>query len=361
MKTNKIILNFILKIVYLYTLIKPIKLNQIVFVSLEGKQLKDDFYLLNQYLKKDTSLIIKHVLFDYNKKNIKNNFLYLINCIKQTYYINTSKVVILNDNNYVVSNFKRSGVTVIQLWHASGAIKKFGNALKRTYEIKNYDYVVANGPYWIKPYSLAFNVASNQVILTGMPRLDLLYDKDYLNSRKEYIYQKYPLLGEKKIALYAPTFRGNIYTGIRQAPIDLNLVVSNLRDDELLVVKNHPLLKEYRLPSNVIDMSDENIYDLFAISSCLISDYSSIILDYYLLNKPIYVFLKDYDLYQNQVGYFLDPTLLPGEKIYHEKDLINLFEMRKTGFDLPIFSNFDGNNTKRLGEFIKNKIRPLEI
>lgn len=47
----------------------------------------------------------------------------MLNCIKQIYVINTSKVVLITDNNYVISNFKRPGVKVIQVWHATGAIK----------------------------------------------------------------------------------------------------------------------------------------------------------------------------------------------------------------------------------------------
>ena len=48
----------------------------------------------------------------------------MLNCIQQLFIINTSKVVIIRDNNYVVSTFKREGVNVIQVWHACGAIKK---------------------------------------------------------------------------------------------------------------------------------------------------------------------------------------------------------------------------------------------
>ena len=54
----------------------------------------------------------------------------------------------------------------------TGAIKKFGNVIKREYPIKNYDYVIANSEYWKVPYQEAFNVNKENVVVTGMPRVD---------------------------------------------------------------------------------------------------------------------------------------------------------------------------------------------
>ena len=82
------------------------------------------------------------VLTHFEKNILWMNFLYFLNTIKQIFVINTSALGIINDNNYVISNFKRKGVTVLQVWHAAGAIKKFGKVIKREYPIANYDYVI---------------------------------------------------------------------------------------------------------------------------------------------------------------------------------------------------------------------------
>ena len=87
-----------------------IKNNQVAFVSLEANKLESDLKLIYDKLSQDHSFVLKTVLINYNKKNLINNFLYLLNCIKQIYVINTSKVVLITDNNYVISNFKREGV-----------------------------------------------------------------------------------------------------------------------------------------------------------------------------------------------------------------------------------------------------------
>ena len=99
----------------------------------------------------------------------------MLNCFRQLYEINTSKLIILNDNNFVVTKFKRKGTYVLQTWHACGAIKKFGNQLTtRQYPVKNYDVVLANSSYWTQAYSEAFGVKQEQIAITGMPRVDVL-------------------------------------------------------------------------------------------------------------------------------------------------------------------------------------------
>ena len=148
MGLKKIVINLILRFVNVFVRFYSIKSNQVAFVSLESNRLESDLKLIYDELNKDGNYTLKTVLINYNKKSLLNNFLYMLNCIKQIYIINTSKIVLITDNNYVISNFKRDGVKVIQVWHATGAIKKFGNAIKREYSIKNYDYVLANSDYW---------------------------------------------------------------------------------------------------------------------------------------------------------------------------------------------------------------------
>lgn len=112
MGLKKIVLNIILSFVNIFVSLIPIKKNQIAFVSLEDNVLRDDFLDIYNHL--DTShYSIKTVLIHYDKKSVWNDFLYLLNCIKQIIVINTSHIVLINDNNYVVSHYKRQGVKVI--------------------------------------------------------------------------------------------------------------------------------------------------------------------------------------------------------------------------------------------------------
>lgn len=344
-----------------------LKENQIAFVSLEADHLESDLRLIYDQLARDKKYQLKTVLINYNKKSLINNFLYLLNCLKQIYIINTSHIVLITDNNYVISNFKREGVKVIQVWHATGAIKKFGNAIKREYPIKNYDYVLANSEYWQGPYQEAFNVTKEQIIVTGMPRVDHLVDHDYLTTTKAALLQKYPLLRGKKVILYAPTFRGNIYQGFKSVVFDGKKLLDQLGQDYVMIYKFHPLLLNDAIidDQRIINLNNEETHDLFTVSDMLISDFSSIIFDYAFLNKPLYFFVPDLDDYLKDLGCFVDYSkTMPGDICYDEIQLAKAIS-RGSNYDRKsflrtFFKYQDGNNTKRVVDFIKELMEHQE-
>lgn len=360
MGLKKIIINLILKFVNIFVKLCSIKNNQVAFVSLESNKLESDLKLIYDELSKDKKYNLKTVLINYNKKSLLNNFLYMLNCIKQIYIINTSKIVLITDNNYVISNFKRDGVKVIQVWHATGAIKKFGNAIKREYPIRNYDYVLANSDYWKKPYQEAFNVSKDNVIVTGMPRVDHLVDRDYLVKTKAKLVDKYPILKNKKIILYAPTFRGNIYQGFKSIAFNGKKLLDSLGEDYVLIYKFHPLLLNEPVIDceRILNLNNEDTHDLFTVSDMLVSDFSSIIFDYAFLNKPLYFFVPDLDEYLKTLGCFVDyQKMMPGAICFDEEELSKAI-LKDKNYDLKnflhtFFKYQDGNNTKRVVEFIK--------
>ena len=317
-----------------------------------------DVQTIYDVLKQDKQLNLKKVVIEYDQQGIKQNFLYMLNCIQQLFVINTSKVVIIRDNNYVVSTFKREGVNVIQVWHACGAIKKFGNALARKYPIKNYDYVIANSSYWKKPYSEAFSVKEENVVVTGMPRVDCLFDDNYLKVSKNKLLAKYPMLKDKKIILYAPTFRGNIYQGFSMLPFDGEKLINSFDENTYLIYKLHPLLKNVCLPQHprIIDMFNEDTHELFALSDLLISDFSSIVFDYSILNKTMYFYVPDLNDYLKDVGCYVNTDLFPGKICKNIDELIQGIQKNEVG-NLEAFKNIffeyqDGKNTKRVVELI---------
>jgi len=301
----------------------------------------------------------------YDKKTLKNNFMYMLNTIKQIWHINRSKMVLLNDNNYVISNFKRKGVIVIQVWHATGAIKKFGNTIQREYPICNYDYVLANSSYWKEPYSCAFGVAKKAVKVTGMPRVDHLLDNNYIQETRQRLLKQYPILQGRKVILYAPTFRGNIYDGFTGVDIDCDAVMKSLGKEYILIYKLHPLLKDDRLDKHkyAYNMNHEDTHDLFTITDILVSDFSSVIFDFSLLGKPIVLYAPDLDEYKTDVGLFLDyKTQIPGNICYNEQELIQAIQLPYNKQQVEIFRNMffthqDGNNVSRVLSLINKEMK----
>lgn len=322
MGIKKVILQILLSIEAFFLQFLKVVGNRITFISLENDRPIMDFKMLYHALDKekyDVRLCLIHY-----EKNLFGQFLYFLNCFKQLYYVYTSKVIILSDNNYVISNFKREGTVVLQVWHACGAIKKFGNAIHREYPISNYDYILSTSSCWKKPYSEAFSVSEENVLPIGMPRTDKLFDEELKKSYRKNLYSKYPQLKNKKIVLYAPTFRGNLYKGFHTVDFDAKRLIESLGEEYVLLYKFHPLLGDITLNDHdrIINMNKESTYQLFCISDYLISDYSSIVFDYMILEKPILFYVPDLEEYMQDLGVYVDVKELGFPVCMNEDDLI---------------------------------------
>ena len=362
MKVKKLILNIVLSICSVFVRLRPIRKDQIAFVSLESKALESDLKLIHDALEGRGYRLV-NVLTSFEKNSLWMNLLYFLNTIRQIFVINTSALVIISDNNYVISRFKRKGVKVLQVWHAAGAIKKFGNAIHREYPIANYDQVICNGAYWKKPYSEAFNVSEEQVSVTGMPRLDHLLDDAFIRSSREKLFAQHPEWKGKKLLLYAPTFRGNIYEGMKQVPIDLHQLMKKLGSGYALLYKLHPLLKHEELSDDrrIYNMNDADLHELFCVADVLISDFSSIIFDFSLLDKQICYYVPDLDQYMEERGCFVDYVELTQDCLASDEDaLAELILSGKNGQSAmerhPYMEHRDGHNLDRVLALIDDMI-----
>lgn len=361
MGLSKFILNICLKLVNLFTFwMKPEK-GRVTFISLTSDSLTNDFALIDEQLKKDGGYKIHYDLLKF-KKNLWGDFLYFLNCLRQLTEMKRSELVIINDNNYVISTMKPPHTKVVQVWHAAGAVKKFGNQIRRQYPVKNYDRVLCSSDYWKECYSEAFGIEKENVVSTGTCRVDLLLDEDHMKKELEKFYVKHPQLRNKKILLYAPTFRGNIIDGMYTVDFDGNSIIQALDDEWILVNKLHPLLQKHIAASDRnLDLSDEDLYTLMAASTAMISDYSSVIFDYSLLKKPMISYVPDLETYEHTIGLNI-PYLkdFPGAIAKKESDVIqavqnlNQYDYQKLErFQKKYISHTDGQNTRRVAGLIK--------
>ena len=198
---------------------------------------------------------------------------------------------------------------IIQIWHASGAVKKFGYQALDTEEgkskeiaelmcmHKNYDYVIAPSEVTRNIFSQAFNVDKEKIVKLGLPRLQYITDKKY--DKKEEIYLEYPELKNKKVILYVPTFR-------KGKSIDLTEILDySLSDEYKLIVKLHPLENTYVPKEYKID-SKYTTYDLIKIADYIITDYSILSVEASILEKPIFLYLYDLEEYNQNRGLNID-------------------------------------------------------
>lgn len=360
MKLRKLIIYCILSFCRLFLLGKKINPKQITFVSLEHDRLVNDFALLDEQLRSENRYEIHYELVRF-EKTIRGNIKYLLATIHQFFTINTSALVILDYNNYVVSKFKRKGVKVLQLWHATGAIKKFGNVVSRDYKIANYDYVICNSSYFVRPYMEAFNVSEEQVKVTGIPRTDRLFNRRRIAKDQRQLYNDHPQLVKKKVILYAPTFRGRLMEGFKDIYMNLDVLQEAISDDYVIVYKMHPLLEDKVIASNpkIICLNTISIRKLFSITDILISDYSAIIFDFSVFLKKVIFYVPDLEEYRRDTGLFLDyEQEMPGPICSDEKEVIEAIQdttidtTKIKAFRDTYFAYQDGKSLQRVVQLI---------
>ena len=366
MGIKKLILNIMLSICNVFVRLRKIdQKDQIAFVSLESRQLESDLKLIHDALQGKGYHLCERAYQHFEKNSLWMNFLYFLNTIKQIFVINTSALVIINDNNYVISNFKRKGVTVLQVWHAAGAIKKFGNVIKREYPIANYDYVICNGDYWKQPYSEAFGVDPSACDRDRHAAAGPSAVIRPLSRRPgQKLFQEYPELKGKKIILYAPTFRGNIYEGMQKVDLDVNRMMHLLKAVTMrCLYKLHPLLRHEKLSEDrrVYNMNDRDLHELFCIADVLVSDFSSIIFDFSLLHKPVYYYVPDLEQYLDERGCFVDfKEMSKGCLAVDEEELADLINSGKNGNEKQLrryIDVADGRNCERTVALISDLMR----
>lgn len=364
MRYKEKILWLVLKVFSFFLRFVKQKKNRITFITLQSRKLENDFQMINRELIRKGGYDLKYHLVMF-KNSIWGNIGYFFSCIYQLFLINSSKVVLLDYNNYVAANFKRDSVTVVQLWHASGAIKKFGNMIPREYEIGNYDYVVCNADAFKRIYAKAFGVAEESVVNLGFPRTDLLFSEKFLKRSKEKLYSRYPELKNKKVVLYAPTFRGRLLDGFKGEYLDVTALSECLTEEYTIIYKMHPLIKDRYLQTgkNILCCNEERLYELFAVSDVLVSDYSAIIFDYTVLNKPILLYTPDYEEYEREVGFCIDymkdmpdAPCFTLEKLAERilKGTCDSEKLRR--FREKYFGYMDGKSCARVVEFIGSLI-----
>lgn len=363
---EKLIALIIVKLTWAFTYFIPVNKNKITFISYFDNELTGSFKLISQELKRrnnDYKLVF--IIKKFNNALIQK-FYYLINFARQTYYINTSAIVILDGNNFPACNIKKKkNTTIIQMWHACGGIKKFGYDVNRRFDIKNYDYIYVAGDEFKKTFSSAFKMEQSSILSMGVSKTDLLYNKEVMEEYKEELNNKYPQLKDKKVILYAPTFRGDGAFDIQYVDLDLEYIQRCLGDDYVILYKMHPFLEKISLENKcnecIINVNNVDIYKLFSVADILISDYSAIIFDFSILEKPIILYTPDLEKYEKERGFYYDYCeFAPGPICFDEKDLINVISEK--GFDIDkskdmkykFFDFHDGKSTIRIVNHIES-------
>ena len=251
---------------------------------------------------------------------------YIGHVAKQEAAILASDVVVLDTYCIPASMIPhRKGTKVVQMWHALGAIKKFGwqtvgkeggSSVKTAKVMRmhhGYDCVVCASDVTADHFSEAFKTDRGKIVKYGLPRID------YINSvvrgarhneTAAKILAKYPQLkgdikAEKKTILYAPTFR-------RGKAVDVQSLVAAFDPDKYnIVVKLHPLyrgeaMSAVKAGDNVIFDEAFKSFDWLSVADIIISDYSSLVIESTIADKPLFIYAYDLDEYEANTGLNID-------------------------------------------------------
>lgn len=340
----------------------------------KGNKFESNPGALYQYFKDvhpeyDNVIVLADVISDY-KDIFPGAKVISFNTKEYWYYLAKAKYFVNDVNFEENARVKRADQVEIQTMHGT-PLKKMGfdvlsdwsdktynNYLRKN---KNWDYLVVPSDYVAEISMKAYEVQPN-LLKTGYPRNDLLLaSKDNLNLSSLRENLNIPI--NKKIILYAPTWRIKGQTDINSY-IDLQSLYENIPDDMIILIRSHTYEKWINLNGKFQDKiryapQDASIEDLYLASDAVITDYSSVMFDYALLDKPMMFFAFDYNEYIQERGLNIDlKSIAPGPFIEHQKELekwLNKTDLINTEYGGKIekfkqaFSQFDvGNASKEI-------------
>ncbi len=292
-------------------------------------------------------------------------------------YMLTSKVIVIDcEMEYLRGIRLKKEQKVIQLWHKNGAFRRFGIDKNTTVspfkEYKNhsqYSDVAVTSEYVRQFYAHAFGIELDTVKALGSPCSDEVLKESCNEVNAEVIRNKHPLLRNKKVYVYFPTYRESEGELADFDPkIDWSKLNKELADDEIFVVSRHPISESEFFKgvfySRVKDYTKDPTSELLSLADVIVTDYSSIIFDGALLGKPMVFYCSDFGEFEPD--FYLDyEKELPGEIVKDSSVLLEALR-RAEGVSTPeLISGFrkkymgacDGKSTERIIRLISDYMK----
>lgn len=346
------------------------KQDNILFVSSRREDLTGNIAYVNEVLQEKNAKVLFWLVPGKTKYMTYKNFAKLAYCLAR------SKVVVVDDFTPVLNEvWVMEHRILIQLWHACGAFKTFGftrvgkdgGPNQTSTNHRYYNYAIVSSDEIRRFYAEGFGMDVKNVKALGVPRTDDFFRESYKSEIRKKLYEQYPQLRNKKVVLFAPTFRGN-GAGTAHFPFEkfnVKDVLSKLGEEYVIIIKHHPFVEakhpvDSTVKDRVLDLSGESeINDLLFITDVLITDYSSVIFEASLLNIPMLFYAFDLEDYVvNRDFYYPFKNFVPGKIVRNTEQIIDAlcnetFEEEKIEtFKHRFFDQLDGKSSIRVAEFI---------
>ena len=357
---------------------QPVNENKAVFIELRYPEMTTNIRFLHDRMKYELHYDVESFCLDSSHKKRFETYRDLKPVVTS---IATAKYVFLTDGSVALGKLPMRPETVmVQTWHACGAFKRFGRstaALKFGMDAKdqeknpaygNINFIAVSSPEVIWAYAEAMNRPKEYVHPVGVSRTDVFFSEERKKQAYDTLYEHIPAARGKKVILYAPTYRGHIANCTTPDLLRIDQFHETLGDEYVLVIKHHPLVKE--LPPVPEDLNGTfafdvtrtmDIDDLLITADICITDYSSLIFEYSLFERPMIFFAYDLEDYYDWRGFYYPfEELTPGPVCRTNEEMIDYIRHIDERFDREQVSAFrerfmsacDGHATERTLEAV---------
>lgn len=320
--------------------------------------------------------IDKEYRIEFSLRNTENKEYSKFSSAKMIAKIAKASVIIVDDHIPFFDNFLLDrDVVLIQIWHAGAGFKGVGYSRWGHYGCpgifschRQYTYCISPSKAIRHFFSEQFGILDEQIIPTGMARMDSYMDPDVRKETTERIYRDYPMLKDKKVVLFAPTYRGqNRKTAYYPYElIDFDGLYRYAQEkDAVVLFKMHPWVPgdvpiDEKYADRFLSMNTyPNINELFYVTDLLITDYSSSMYEFLLMKKPMLFFPFDKNQYSVSRGFHRDyDSNVPGKICYTFDELLSAMNAEDYEFEKvqemlsKYFDNVDTHNCDRIIDWL---------
>lgn len=348
----------------------PVQRNKVFFVATHDDSDEGNVGIVAEHIRR---LMPEKKLFFLTKRDgIRHPFDFFI---KKAFHMATAGTIFM-DNHFMPMAYTpiSKKAKVVQLWHGTGTIKKFGLDAE-TGEVaylagranRRLTHLIVNSERTKKQYQTAFGVPEEKIYILGLPRTDRLLNLSWMENRRREFYRKYPELEKKRCILYAPTFRDEEAASPKIA-LELSEMAENLAEDEVMMLRLHPhvaanfqMENREKYGGKIRDFSEfPGVTTLLAVADCLVTDYSSIIFEYCLRKKPICFYAYDLEKFKREGRNFYEDyeSFVPGPVVRTQQELTRFLRDRNpdlSRINLFLEENYayrDQNAVQRLLQLI---------
>ena len=243
---------------------------------------------------------------------------------------------------------KQSSQVMVQCWHGTPLKRLRADIIedsiiadssseilrKNSIDTQRYDYFISPSRYATERFTAAFRLNAPEVdvdlLEVGYPRNDFL--ATFTDDDVDQIKTKLKIPSDKKVLLYAPTWRDDLHDAdmnyFYEPAVDFSALQRQLGDSYVVLFRLHTNISETLDLSDyegfIYDVSNiDNINELYIVSDILMTDYSSVFFDYGNLKRPILFYMYDKDHYENELrGFYLPVSELPGDIVMTQDEIV---------------------------------------